>query len=40
VDERADYEYVRMLCDNLPDSDFELKNLIAIADEIAVRSFV
>lgn len=40
VDERADYEYVRILFDNLPDSDFELKTLIAIADEIAVRSFV
>ena len=40
VDERRDYEYARMLAEKLPDSDFELKNLIALADEIAVRSFV
>jgi spore coat polysaccharide biosynthesis protein SpsF len=39
VDEREDYEYARLLVDNIP-GDFELKNLIAIADEIAVRSFV
>ena len=40
VDEPGDYEYVRMLFGNLPDDDFELKKLIAVADEIAVRSFV
>jgi spore coat polysaccharide biosynthesis protein SpsF len=40
VDELGEYEYARILFENLPDSDFELKNLIAIADEIAVRSFV
>jgi spore coat polysaccharide biosynthesis protein SpsF len=40
VDERADYEYARILADNFPNTDFELKNLVAIADEIAVRSFV
>ena len=40
VDQWAEYEYVRLLSDNLPNRDFELKNLVAIADEIAVRSFV
>jgi len=40
VDEPGDYEYARLLFENLPDTDFELKNLIAVADEIAVRSFV
>jgi spore coat polysaccharide biosynthesis protein SpsF len=39
VDEPGDYEYARLLFENLPNNDFELKNLIAIADEIAVRSF-
>ncbi len=40
VDERPDYEYIRILAGHLPTSDFGLKKLIAIADEVSMRSFV